>query len=124
MSPMRPLRYCSTPGCQTKVVSGRCEAHARPAWTHAQPVARIRGRKLQRLRKRLFDRAPLCVRCFAKTPRVIAIAVIRDHTVPLAEGGRDDETNESALCQACSDAKTADEAKRGQTRQRQRQEPH
>jgi 5-methylcytosine-specific restriction endonuclease McrA len=39
--------------------------------------------------------------------------VIRDHVIPLAEDGRDDETNEQALCQDCSDTKTQEEAKRG-----------
>jgi 5-methylcytosine-specific restriction protein A len=41
------------------------------------------------------------------------MATIRDHVIPLAEGGLDDETNVQALCQDCSDVKTAEESKRG-----------
>ena len=114
MSPMSPLRPCAEPGCAALVPKGRCTAHARPAWNPARPVARIRGRKLQQLRTRLFNREPLCVVCQAQGRTTIA--TIRDHTIPLAEGGRDDQSNEQGLCQSCSDAKTAAEAKRGRTR--------
>jgi 5-methylcytosine-specific restriction protein A len=110
------LRPCLEPHCPTLVRAGRCPVHARPAWTSTQPVPRIRGRRLQRLRNQLFDQHPLCVVCLAKTPPAISIATIRDHTIPLAEGGRDDHTNESALCQSCSDAKTARESTRGRAR--------
>lgn len=45
-----------------------------------------------------------------------SVAVIRDHVVPLAEGGPDVRENTQPLCQACSDAKTAREAKRGRAK--------
>jgi 5-methylcytosine-specific restriction protein A len=70
------------------------------------------------MRKHLFDRQPLCVLCLAMTPPRYTIATIRDHVVPLAEGGRDDSTNEQALCQRCSNTKTAAEAQRGVQRWR------
>jgi 5-methylcytosine-specific restriction protein A len=45
------------------------------------------------------------------------LATIRDHIVPLAEGGAEGtEENEQPLCRAHSDAKTAEEAKRGARR--------
>jgi 5-methylcytosine-specific restriction protein A len=44
------------------------------------------------------------------------LATIRDHIVPLAEGGQDTETNAQPLCQACSDTKTYAEAQRGRRR--------
>jgi len=66
------------------------------------------------MRDRLFTKQPLCVLCLQQGRTTVA--TIRDHTVPLAEGGRDDETNEQPLCQACSDTKTQEEAKRGQVR--------
>jgi 5-methylcytosine-specific restriction protein A len=47
---------------------------------------------------------------------MLTIATIRDHVIPLAEGGRDDESNVQPLCQACSDAKSQRESKRGQRR--------
>jgi 5-methylcytosine-specific restriction protein A len=59
----------------------------------------------------LFAACPLCVICLALGRT--SPSTIRDHLVPLAEGGRDDETNEQALCQDCSDAKTREESKRG-----------
>jgi len=74
--------------------------------------ARVRGRPLQRARARLFEHEPLCVRCQA-AGRVVP-ATIRDHVVPLAEGGADLETNVQGLCAACHDAKTQLEARRGQ----------
>lgn len=106
-APLRPCSVCGHLGCQ---------AHKRPAWGHAQPVKRIRGRRLQQRRKALFDRDPLCARC--RLQGRVTLATIRDHVVPLAEGGKDDETNEQGLCQSCSDAKTAEESKRGQQRAR------
>lgn len=66
------------------------------------------------MRDRLFTKQPLCVRC--QEQGRVTIATIRDHTIPLAEGGRDDETNQQPLCQSCSDIKTAEEAKRGRAR--------
>jgi len=68
------------------------------------------------MRQRLFMRQPLCVQCLADG--VETIATIRDHIIPLAEGGQDNETNEQALCQSHSDAKTRIEAARGVARWR------
>lgn len=79
-------------------------------------MRRITGRALQAMRARLFKREPLCRAC-RKQGRV-TLATIRDHVVPLAEGGVDDETNEQPLCQVCSDEKTSEEAKRGVQRER------
>jgi 5-methylcytosine-specific restriction protein A len=104
--PMAPPRACATcgqPGCQQ---------HRRPAWGHAQPVARVRGRRLQELRYQLVRRQPNCAHCGA----YLDATFIRDHVVPLAEGGSDIESNTQGLCQACSDAKTETEARRGMQR--------
>jgi 5-methylcytosine-specific restriction protein A len=116
MSPTSPLRPCATPRCPALVTRGHCPVHARPAWSRTQPVPRIRGRKLQAIRQRLFQAHPLCVLCSADGR--VTLATIRDHVIPLAEGGRDDATNEQAICQTCSDAKTAQESKRGRARVR------
>jgi 5-methylcytosine-specific restriction protein A len=69
---------------------------------------------LQQWRTQLFARQPLCVQCEAIG--LVQAAVIRDHIVPLAEGGLDIPTNTQALCQACSDAKTQRESLRGRMR--------
>ncbi len=106
---MAPPRPCPRPRC------GRlnCQLHQVPAWRtrSSPPVVRIRGRQLQAMRARLFARYPFCVVC------ITGRATIRDHTIPLAEGGRDDASNEQALCRRCSDAKTRTESARGMRRQ-------
>jgi 5-methylcytosine-specific restriction enzyme A len=113
--PYAALRPCPTPGCLALTQGGHCPAHTKPGWSRTKPAPpRIRGRKLQRLRARLFTNQPLCVLCLAIGRTTMA--TIRDHTIPLAEGGRDDETNEQPLCQMCSDAKTAEESRRGRMR--------
>jgi 5-methylcytosine-specific restriction protein A len=104
--PIAPPRACATCG------QAGCVQHRRPAWGHAQPVARVRGRRLQRLRHQLFRGQPFCARCH------VEVATVRDHVVPLAEGGLDAESNVQALCQTCSDAKTKDESRRGMQRSR------
>jgi 5-methylcytosine-specific restriction protein A len=111
-----PLRACtSKPPCVVPH-RGPCP-RLTPAWRPADGVLspRIRGRKLQQLRRQLFRDHPCCVQCLISgrtTP-----PTIRDHIIPLAEGGCDEPANIQALCQMCSDAKTAAEARRGQMRQ-------
>lgn len=91
--------------------SSRCAAHPRQQWTHATPVVRITGRKLQRLRAALFARQPLCEDC--QEAGRVRQAEVRDHRIPLAEGGLDNEANEQALCKACHAVKSQREAQRG-----------
>lgn len=117
--PTAPLRLCQFPRCPTLVASGTlCPAHrvSRPAWHRATPlpVPRLRGRALQRRRARLFATQPLCVLCLA-AGRVVR-ATIRDHIVPLAEGGADVEANTQALCEACNQTKAQAESRRGRAR--------
>lgn len=81
-------------------------------WSSNAPgTPRIRGRRLQRMRASLFARKPWCALCEKAGRRTRA--TIRDHIIPLAEGGADDETNEQGLCLDCNDAKSEEEAKRG-----------
>lgn len=114
--PKAAPRPCSQRGCQTLVSdgSGRCAAHPRDAWIKTAPVKRITGRRLQAMRARLFSRSPLCEECLRQGRAIVATQ--RDHIVPLAEGGVDDETNEQALCDACHEAKSLGEAQRGRRR--------
>jgi 5-methylcytosine-specific restriction protein A len=79
-------------------------------------VARIRGRKLQALRAQLFRQQPLSVICQAEGRT--SVATIRDHIIPLAEGGQDVEQNTQALCETCADLKTQQESARGSARMR------
>lgn len=114
--PTAPLRYCTHPGCSTKVVSGKCAVHKGSSSWGSGPhvVKRIRGRKLQRMRNRLFERSPLCVLC--EQEHRFTLATVRDHIIPLAEGGTEDPSNEQALCYMHNELKRQEEAKRGMER--------
>jgi hypothetical protein len=46
----------------------------------------------------------------------VSLAEVRDHVIPLAEGGEDTEDNTQPLCILCHDQKTRQESLRGQTR--------
>lgn len=65
---------------------------------------RIRGRKLQAIRANHFASNPLCVHCEAKGR--IRLATELDHTVALANGGKDEPGNRQGLCAECHEAKT------------------
>lgn len=80
--------------------------------TNGPSHPRIRGRALQRMRAALFVRFPWCVLCL-KAGRGQVKATIRDHIIPLAEGGPDTNENCQAICQRCSDLKTREESERG-----------
>lgn len=69
---------------------------------------RIRGRRLQSIRRQVFASQPLCPRCEAQGFLVAATEV--DHIVPLHKGGKDVPENRQPLCTECHKAKTADEA--------------
>jgi 5-methylcytosine-specific restriction protein A len=111
---MAPPRPCSHPKCATL----NCTTHAPKPWQPSDQrqrlVTRIRGRELQRRRALLFARAPWCAGCLLNGRQTRA--TIRDHIVPLAEGGTEDARNIQGLCLDCSDAKTELESKRGVVR--------
>lgn len=75
---------------------------------------RVTGRKLQAMRADLFSRNPLCVECDRQGR--VTLATQRDHIVPLAEGGQDDDSNVQGLCLECHDEKSLAERLRGQRR--------
>jgi 5-methylcytosine-specific restriction protein A len=106
---LAPPRPCSHPKCPNL----DCQEHQVDAWrTHERPeVTRIRGRELQRRRARLFARERWCRTCAQDGRRTLA--TVRDHIVPLAEGGTEDEQNIQPLCLDCSDLKTERESRRG-----------
>lgn len=96
--------------------SGRCARHPKPAWVKPTPVKRRSGRWLQREREKLFTQAPLCAEC--QRHGRVTLATQRDHVVPLAEGGADDDGNVQGLCAACHETKRKQESARGLTRWR------
>lgn len=65
---------------------------------------RIRGRRLQAIRKAHFAQHPLCVACEAKGKTSLAVEL--DHIVALTNGGKDEPSNRQGLCIPCHDAKT------------------
>lgn len=104
--PIAPPRPCGQCGALQCTEHGR---RNRPAWA-SRPVyatKRRTGRWLQARRRSLT----LCALCL-EAGRVEA-ATIRDHIVPLAEGGLDVDGNTQGLCADCHDRKTRDEARRG-----------
>lgn len=66
---------------------------------------RLRGRKLQRLRRSIFAREPLCRACYAKGRTTAAEEL--DHITPLHKGGTDHPDNLQPLCADCHATKTA-----------------
>jgi 5-methylcytosine-specific restriction protein A len=106
---LAPPRPCSYPKCPNL----DCQEHQVPAWRTLDrlEVPRIRGRELQRRRARLFARERWCRACAQDGRRILA--TVRDHIVPLAEGGTEDDSNIQPLCLDCSDAKTERESRRG-----------
>ena len=112
--PSAAPRPCTHPGCGVLVRdgTGRCPKHPKPAWAKKPTAAkRITGRKLQQLRKELFDREPLCRPCY-QAGRV-TVATMRDHIVALEEGGEDVESNVQPICAACHEVMCEAERARG-----------
>lgn len=93
-----------------------CTQHVRQPWSPTQPVERRSGRWLQGERERLFREYEYrCATCGnVRLPRDL----IRDHKVPLTEGGLDVPENTQPLCRACNEEKTKMESKRGRDRSR------
>lgn len=70
-----------------------------------QPIARVRGRRLQAIRSRLLRAEPLCAEC--RRQGRLREAVALDHVVALVNGGTNDEANLQGLCRECHREKTA-----------------
>ncbi len=73
--------------------------------TQANPSERIRGRRLQAIRKAHFRREPLCVHCKAQGRTRLATEL--DHILAITNGGKDTADNRQGLCFDCHDIKTA-----------------
>lgn len=114
--PMAAPKPCSQPGCGVLVRdgTGRCPKHKREAWAKPPTATkRVTGRKLQTMRVSLFSRYPLCAEC--ERQGRVTLATQRDHIIPLAEGGADDDDNVQGLCRDCHDVKSKQESVRGRS---------
>jgi 5-methylcytosine-specific restriction protein A len=80
----------------------------RRSWENPSSAAdkRLRGRALQRLRKRIFSEQPLCAAC-SEPPIRVRLAEEVDHIIPLSKGGTYDRSNLQGLCRECHEKKTA-----------------
>ena len=110
---MKPMKPCRHPGCRSLSNNGYCDKHKTEGkpWRKKNEKPRLRGRKLQRERERLFSKQPLCVQCIADGR--VSVATQRDHIIPLADGGEDVPENTQGLCVDCHDKKTNKDSKRG-----------
>lgn len=115
--PTAAPKPCTAPGCGVLVrdSGNRCTKHQREPWAK-KPTAtkRVTGRRLQAMRESLFRRQPLCIEC--EKLGLVVLATQRDHVVPLAEGGQDDDGNTQGLCDDCHEAKSLAERLRGRQR--------
>ena len=105
--PSAAPRPCPEPRCP-ELIRGKqraCPEHMRAR--EARKPERIRGRRGQERNARLFRVNPLCVKCTAIG--VTHAVYVWDHTIPLEQGGADDESNMQGLCKRHHDEKTADE---------------
>lgn len=121
--PARAQAICKYPGCGSLIpgASQYCASHeharARGPWSAHSAKRTILGPALQEARRQLFRRNPLCVEC-EKAGRV-RLAVIRDHIIPLSQGGPDIESNTQGLCKECHDLKSETEKAFGKAAARQ-----
>lgn len=106
--PVSAPRKCLQIGCNSLVRDGsRCELHQKEKWIKkVDATKRITGRKLQRLREKLFKSNPICAMCCLRPAR------IRDHIIPLFDGGLDIESNTQGLCFDCDEVKSKSESAR------------
>lgn len=112
---------CKHPGCNTITTAKdrRCVKHPAPAgaWGASATKRTVVGRHLTNARRALFKEQPICVECERKG--FVRLATIRDHIIPVAEGGSDTPDNTQALCKVCHDSKSKAEAARGMQRARE-----
>ena len=118
--PSRPPHPCPAHGWVLVTDGAGCPLCAgqpaleRPRPRDDRPSAAKRGYGTEHQRKReaLLKRKPWCEDPYGLHSHKKVKSWIRDHRIPLALGGKDDETNEQALCVKCHNYKTARDGSR------------
>jgi 5-methylcytosine-specific restriction enzyme A len=99
--PQSPLRYCSAPGCSSRVTAGYCPSH-QPKREHGVHY----GRRWGKVRLEYLAEHPFCVDCERLGQQTLATEV--DHIIP--HNGRArlfwDRSNYQALCKSHHSQKT------------------
>ena len=109
--PKRPPRPCSKHGwilINDGDECSECAKHPSPLrMRDSRPSASKRRYGSQHRRKRdaLLRKHPWCADPFGRHEGQQVKAKIRDHIIPLGQGGKDDESNEQALCVPCHNIK-------------------
>lgn len=104
--PSRPLKPCKK--CGKLSETGYCPEHTPAPWKKYTETERIvKGRPLTKAREYLFRRQPLCAACGVRA------STIRDHIIPLSQGGEDTYANTQGICEKCHTEKTLTEALNG-----------
>lgn len=109
--PRRPPRPCSVHAwilVNDGDVCTECAKHpspSRPRDTRAPASKRGYGAAHQRKRDALIKRLKWCADPYGLHKVTKVYGTIRDHKVPLNQGGSDDESNEQLLCITCHNVK-------------------
>jgi len=77
------------------------KTRGKPWAKRADAPKRLSGRAGVERRARWLTANPLCVACLALIPARVTAGTQLDHTVSLADGGADDESNLQTLCETC-----------------------
>ncbi|OZI56751.1 HNH endonuclease [Bordetella genomosp. 4] len=75
--------------------------------TEQEPHDRLRGRRLQQARLRIWAHDPRCARCRNLTEYPSGFEL--DHIAPVHKGGGNEDENLQVLCHACHEVKTAED---------------
>lgn len=90
-----------------------CGPQSRPRDVRPSAARRGYGADHNRKRDALRARQPYCQDPFRRHPGQLIPMSVRDHIVPLSQGGTDDEANEQALCTPCHNYKIHHDGSRG-----------
>lgn len=104
MSPYKPKKPCSFPGCPLLTDNRFCEIHQRKIarqydQKRGTPTSRGYDSNWRKIRKQFMATNPLCMDCQAYDRLQPATEV--HHVVGLQDGGTHDENNLRSLCKTC-----------------------